>query len=176
MSPDVAHKVPSATAGWQRRPLDAAEAALAYPLLLAADGRIEPLPVWQARVAAWLQGREARRGITTLRGQGGVIAALFFHAVAGTPAFLGVWRLRVVEPAGRYQGLQQALAAVEDVALEHGCVGVLLGAEGQASGWLRLQADLRRVAPACGYVPRGAGWFRPLKDADGLIRLPSALL
>ena len=157
---------------WTPRPLAAREAALAYPLLLAAGGAAEPLPAWRARVEGWLRRRRGEaeaRGIMTLRTDAGVIAGLFFHAspadgTAAAPAVLAVPLLRAVEPLGAWHGLAATLRAAEAVAVDRGCAGVLLRAGGEGGGavWSHVAPGLERLSGTAGYVRRGRDWYRPV--------------
>jgi hypothetical protein len=162
---------------WRPCPLARGEAALAYPLLLALEGRAEPLPVWQARVRQWLGGRRGSRGIMTLRNPGGVIAALLFFAVMAEGAaspILVVPFLRIVEPAGGWHGLRATLRLTTALAQQRACSGVLLRGEPASKPWAQIALGLEAIGRASRYARRGEDWFRPLDDGATVVSLPSA--
>jgi hypothetical protein len=178
MTAMLAHPPHVTIEGWSLRPLERGEAALAYPLLLALEQAPEPLPVWQARVRDWLakrRDRKQRRGIMTLRSPAGVIAGFFFFALTGeglAPAVLLVPLLRVIEPLGGWRGLGAALQAIEALARELGCGGVLVQAEPASGTWAQLAIGLDAVGRAKGYIRRGEDWYRPIENEAGVVRLP----
>jgi hypothetical protein len=162
---------------WRPCPLTRGEAALAYPLLLALEGRGESLPAWQARVRQWLGGKSGPRGIMTLRNPGGVIAAVLFIAVMAEGAaspILVVPFLRIVEPAGGWHGLRAVLRLTMALAQERACSGVLLRGEPASASWAQIALGMEAIGRACGYVRRGDDWFRPLGDGATVVSLPSA--
>ena len=112
-------QTPASDGLWHMRPLAAAESGLAYPLLLAVDPEVEPLPAWRARIAGWLGPWPARapqhdatqhgapqHGAMTLRSAAGVIVSLILYRLtpdARLGSLLVVDLLRAIEPAdGRH--------------------------------------------------------------------------
>jgi hypothetical protein len=164
--------------GWSLRPLERDEAALAYPLLLTLEASPDSLPAWRSRVRDWLakrRGQGQERGIMTLRNRGGVIAAMFFFALAadgGAPAILLVPVVRVIEPIGGWRGLDAVLQAIEALARELGCGGALVQAEPGGDAWTQLATGLEAIGRSRGYIRRGDDWFRPIESASGVVRLP----
>ena len=172
-------QTPASDGLWHMRPLAAAESGLAYPLLLAVDPEVEPLPAWRARIAGWLGPWPARapqhdatqhgapqHGAMTLRSAAGVIVSLILYRRtpdARLGSLLVVDLLRAIEPADGRHGLAATLRMAELTARAQGCGGILLRAEPGSGAWRHTSLGMRQLARTAGYARVGEDWLAELR-------------
>lgn len=152
-----------AGAGWVWRELEAGEAVLAWPLVMATGRPMDPA-AWRAFVERWLAGGgTADRGLGVLTARNGTIVGLvLWGREPSDPHRLEVPVLRALEMTTRVRTLLALFGALETVARELGCREVRLDPAGDPAGGDDVDERLAAAAEELDLLRDGGVWRHEL--------------